>query len=45
MNAQVFDKIKKQGATVVSAMNEQQLDTQIQFILQRKILLEDEEKK
>jgi hypothetical protein len=45
VNAQVFDKIKKQGATVVSAMNELQLDTQLQFILQRRILLEDEEKK
>ncbi len=41
--AKVFDPVKKQGATVVAAANEQQLESQLQFILQRKILLEDEE--
>jgi len=41
--AKVFDPVKKQGATVVAAANEKELDTQLQFILQRKILLEDEE--
>ena len=45
VNADVFARIKKQDVTVVSAMNELQLDTQIQYILQKKILLEDEEKK
>jgi len=43
--ARVFDGVKKQGATVVSAANEKQLNSQLEFILQHKILLEDEEKK
>jgi hypothetical protein len=41
--AKVFDGVKKQGATVVAAADEKQLNTQLDFILQRKILLEDEE--
>ena len=43
VDAKVFDPVKKQGATVVGAADEKQLNTQLQFILQRKILLEDEE--
>jgi uncharacterized glyoxalase superfamily protein PhnB len=41
--AKVFDSVKKQGATVVAATDEATLNTQLQFILQKKILLEDEE--
>lgn len=41
-DAKLFDPIKKLGATVVSASNENQLNTQLGFILQRQILLEDE---
>lgn len=41
--AKVFDPMKKLGATVVAAADERQLDSQLQFILERKILLEDEE--
>jgi hypothetical protein len=43
VDAKVFSPVKKQGATVVSASNEAQLNTQLDFILQRKILLEEEE--
>ena len=43
VDAKVFDAVKKQGATVVAASDEKQLDTQLQFILQKKILLEEEE--
>ena len=43
VDAKVFDGVKKLGATVLGASNEQQLNTQLQFILERKILLEDEE--
>lgn len=43
--AKVFDPVKKLGATVVSAADEKQFNTQLDFILQRKILLEDEEPK
>jgi hypothetical protein len=35
--------LKKLGATVVSAADEKQLNAQLEYILQRKILLEDEE--
>jgi hypothetical protein len=35
--------LKRQGVTVVGAADEQQLNSQLQFILQQKILLEDEE--
>lgn len=43
VDARVFDGLKKQGATVVGAADETQLNTQLEFILARKILLEDEE--
>jgi hypothetical protein len=43
VDAKVFNPVKKLDATVVSAADEKQLDTQLQFILQRKILLEEEE--
>jgi Mg-chelatase subunit ChlD len=45
IDAKVFDPVKKLGATVVSAANEAQLNTQLQYILQHKILLEEEERK
>jgi hypothetical protein len=41
--AKQFDAVKKLGATVVGAADEKQLNTQLEFILQRKILLEEEE--
>jgi hypothetical protein len=41
--AQQFAPIKKLGATVVGAAGEKQLNTQLEYILQRKILLEEEE--
>lgn len=43
VNARQFDPLKKLGATVVGAADEKQLNSQLQFILQRKILLEEEE--
>jgi hypothetical protein len=43
VEAKLFDPLKKLGATVVGAADEAQLNTQIDFILQKKILLEDEE--
>jgi len=43
VDAKQFKGVKKLGATVVGASNEKQLNSQLQFILQRKILLEDEE--
>jgi hypothetical protein len=43
VNAKVFDGVKKLGATVVGAANETQLNTQLEFILEKKILLEEEE--
>lgn len=43
VDARQFDTLKKQGATVVAAADENQLNAQLQFILQKKILLEDEE--
>ena len=43
VNAKVFEGVKKLGATVVSAADEAQLNRQLEFILQKKILLEDEE--
>ena len=43
VDAKVFAPLKKQGATVVAAADEKQLNSQLQFILQQKILLEDEE--
>ena len=41
--ARQFAAVKKLGATVVGAADEKQLNSQLDFILQRKILLEDEE--
>jgi len=43
VNAKVFDGVKKLGATVVGASDEAQLESQLEFILRKKILLEDEE--
>ena len=43
VDAKVFDPVKKLGATVVGAADEKQLNSQLEFILQKKILLEDEE--
>src|SRR5438445_12534521 len=43
VNAKVFDGVKKLGATVVGASDETQLNSQLEFILQKKILLEEEE--
>lgn len=43
VDAKVFAPVKKLGATVVGAADEKQLNAQLEFILQRKILLEEEE--
>ena len=43
VDAKVFAGVKKLGATVVGAANESQLNTQLEFILEKKILLEEEE--
>ena len=43
VDAKVFEGVKKLGATVLGASNESQLNTQLEFILEKKILLEDEE--
>jgi hypothetical protein len=43
VDAKVFEGVKKLGATVVGASDEKQLNTQLEYILQRKILLEEEE--
>jgi len=43
--AKQFDPVKKLGATVLGAANELQLNTQISFILEEKILLEAEDPK
>ena len=43
IDAKQFAPLKKQDATVVGAADENQLSSQLQFILQKKILLEDEE--
>ena len=43
IDAKLFDPLKKQGVTVVGAANEEQLNAQLGFILEKKILLEDEE--
>lgn len=42
VDASVFNKVKAQGATVASASNEVQLNTQINTILGQKIMLEAE---
>jgi von Willebrand factor type A domain len=41
--ANVFEPLKKLDVTVVSAANEPQLDAQLSYILEEKVLLEDEE--
>ncbi len=43
VNANVFAGVKKLGATVLGAADEAQLNTQLSFILEEKILLEAEE--
>ncbi len=43
VDAKVFNGVRKLGATVVSASNESQLNTQLEYILEKKILLEEEE--
>jgi uncharacterized protein YegL len=43
VDAKVFAGVKKLGATVVGAANETQLNEQLGFILEKKILLEDED--
>jgi von Willebrand factor type A domain len=43
VDAKVFAGVKRLGATVVGASNESQLNTQLEFILEKKILLEEEE--
>lgn len=45
VDAKVFDPLKKVGAMVVGASDEKQLNTQLEFIFEKKILLEDEEPK
>lgn len=43
VDAKQFARLKRLGVTVVGAADEKQLNTQLDFILQRKILLEDED--
>lgn len=43
VNANEFARVKKLGATVVGAGDEKQLQSQLEFILEEKILLEAEE--
>ena len=43
VDAGVFSNVKKLGATVVGAADETQLNQQLEFILAKKILLEEEE--
>ena len=45
VDAQQFSSVKRLGATVVGAADEKQLNTQLEFILKRQILLEEEEPK
>lgn len=45
VDAKVFDPVKRLGATVVGASDEKQLNTQLEFIFEKKILLEEEEPK
>jgi hypothetical protein len=40
VDAKVFNGVKKQGASVASAADETQLNSQLDFILQNQILLE-----
>ena len=43
VNAAEFAGVKKLGATVVGAVDEKELNSQLEFIVAKKILLEDEE--
>ena len=43
--ANVFAPLKRQGATVVAAADEKQLNQQLDFVLEEKILLEKDDKK
>ena len=43
VEAKVFDPVKKLGVSVLGAADEKQLNTQLEFILEKKILLEREE--
>jgi hypothetical protein len=43
VDARQFEPLKKLGATVAGAADEKQLNSQLEFILERKILLEEEE--
>ncbi|MBI1853026.1 MAG: VWA domain-containing protein [Planctomycetes bacterium] len=43
VDARVFNGVKRLGATVVGAADEKQLGSQLEFILEKKILLEAEE--
>jgi hypothetical protein len=43
IDARVFAKVKKQGVTVVGAADEKQLGAQLDYIVKKKILLEEEE--
>jgi hypothetical protein len=43
VDAKVFAPVKKLGASLVGASNEEQLNAQLGFIFEKKILLEDEE--
>jgi hypothetical protein len=43
VDASVFASVKKLGATVVAAADERQLNSQLDFIMEQKILLEAEE--
>jgi len=43
VDAKVFGPLKKQDVTVIGAANAKELDGRLQYILERKILLEDEE--
>jgi len=45
VDATQFSAVKRLGATVVGAADEKQLNTQLEFILKRQILLEEEEPK
>jgi len=43
--ANAFAPLKRQGATVVAAADEKQLNQQLDFVLEEKILLEKDDKK
>lgn len=45
VDARLFDPLKKLGVTVVGAADAKQLNDQLEFIVEKKILLEDEEPK